>query len=141
MRNSFREFLSERLAAFQSGDLWDATRDILMPAPVYRGDEVHVYETQGKYVDWLTGCYRELKDLGWTRTDLDLREVDETKNGGIRALVRWTSRASGGDIVTICDIAYFCSYTSREGWKISMTEVIAKWGPGGDDAALPSGAL
>ena len=135
MTYSFRDFLNERLAAFQSGDLWEATRHMLLPAPVYQGDDVEVYETQRKCVEWLKGCYSGLRDRGWSRTDLDVQQMDDTGDGGIRALVRWTSRASENEIINICDVAYFCRYSNGEGWKIAMTEIVAKWTPGRDDGA------
>ena len=129
MKQTFRDFLAARLAAFQAGDFWEATKDLRLPAPVYRDGEVEVYPTQRKYVEHLKTCFAELKLMGWARTDLDLRRLDEDTNGGARALVRWTSRKSGGDIINICDVAYFCEYSKSEGWKISMTEVISKWAP------------
>ena len=134
MKQPFRDFLTERLSAFQEGDLWEATKDMRLPAPVYRADQVNVYPTQRKYVDWLKGCYAELRQSGWAHTDLDVQQVDENPKGGARALVRWTSRKAGGDIINICDVAYFCEYTISEGWKISMTEIIGKWVPGAEGA-------
>ena len=134
MKPAFREFLLQRLSAFQIGDLWEATKDMQLPAPVYKDNEVEVYPTQKKYVEWLKGCYAELRQSGWSHTDLDVQQVDEDREGAVRALVRWTSRRAGGDIINICDIAYFCEYSTSDGWKISMTEVIGKWVPGADGA-------